>query len=226
MILNRLRRGAVYTRSSCWMVCSQVSASTCRRAAAPRRSTSDECSVTDARAVASARASGAVTNPFLVVRHQLGRPTAVAARDHRLRRGERLDRDETVVLLRRGKADSSTACELLEQRRVADRAQKRHALVDAAVDGLLTQSRSLVAVTHDHAADARRLGLGERIDHQVDPLERREPRHDQYVAVVPITAVCARRRRWIQHPRGDPAPSLEPRLESCVTARTDGSRCE
>ena len=85
-------------------------------------------------------------------------------------------------------------------------------MLDIELAGELLQPLELRAFAGDHALDAGRDRFGERPQHQVEPLERRQPRHAEQVVAVAIVPIVALRRRRIQHVGLNAAEALQPRL--------------
>ena len=85
-------------------------------AALPSRSANAASSMRRAIAAANRRRRRLADQAGLAVADELRRAAAVDARDDRLARRERLDRDEAVVFVERRKADGAAAREVIEQR--------------------------------------------------------------------------------------------------------------
>ena len=99
-----------------------------------------------------------------VVGDKLRGTAAVGARDDRLPRCKRFDRDEPVVFVVRRKAHGAALREVLEHLAIVDAADQRHARRESSGrDGVL-QRPALLTLAGDDAPDARRFGVGERVD--------------------------------------------------------------
>ena len=105
------------------------------------------------------RGVGSQTKPLLAVGDELRRPATVAAGDHRLARGERLDGDEAVVLLNGGKqtARQRAKCDRISSSLNRPASVTRSPKLERY--RATVEPGTVVAVAGDHRADARAAGV-------------------------------------------------------------------
>ncbi len=198
--------------SSRCTVAGHVSSAARAAPAWPMRSAAAASSIRRRRPAATAAAVGAHTSPSTPsLTSSVGPPLSRHGHD-RLVRGERLDGDEAVVFVERRERHRTAARQVVEELAVVEPADELDAPVEPEPPPLLEQR---VAASPSPAITARMpcaAGCGQRVEQQVEPLERRQPRHREDVVAVAVAAIGARRRRWMEHVARHPAPPGQPRL--------------
>ncbi len=202
-----------------------VISDTFSRPACPIRSAAARSSISSRSATASVSGRGAHTFPLTLSHDQLGRSAAVGAGDDGLARREGFDGDEPVVFVVGRKADGAALREMLEHlagRRCARSASRATTGPSSTI--ACSSACVLFPFARDHAADAGRLRIRQRLDQQRQPLQRREPRHGKNIVAVALAAI---RRAAAAADTAAPMrcrPTAEAAPRSCATACTPSAR--
>ena len=172
--------------------------------------------------IAAARASGVGVGdqPVAPSRTSSAGPPLSVQVSTALPRRERLDGHEAVVLVEWREHDGATARRVIDQRRVVDAADERHAIVEVEPPAQPEERARARAFAGDDAADPGGLRLGERTQDEIEPLQRREPRHGEQVVAVAVAAVGPQREAADRAPPTRFRPQRAAAPGPCPRSRT------
>ena len=144
---------------------------------------------------------------------QLRGPAAVGCGDHPLGGPECLQRHEAVVLVPGREVHRAAARVVIHELRVAHRPQQLDPALEAESADALTQPGLLLPLARDLERERAVPGERRRLDQQVEPLQRVQPRHGEDVIAVRVRAVGSFGRRRIEQVARDSAEPLQAALD-------------